>query len=54
MVVNCLKLEVEIGLVPFGELEGEHGLVSLLIVSYEVSLTLFSGEGYVSLAWEDL
>ena len=52
MVVNCLKLEVEIGLVPFGELVREHYLVFLLIVSYRVSLTLFSGDGYVSLAWE--
>ena len=52
MVVNCRELEVEIGLESFGELVREHCLGFLLIVSYRVSLTLFSGEGYVSLAWE--
>ena len=52
MVVNCLKLDPTVGLVPFGELVREYCLGFLLIVSYRVSLTLFLGEGYVSLAWE--
>ena len=52
MVVNCRELEAKIGLVPFGELVREYCLGFLLIVSYRVSLTLFLGEGYVSLAWE--